>query len=136
MRSSISGIILGFVLMAAVQVAAAEKKNGPGVTDSEIKLGQTIAYSGPVSALGMEGVITSAYFNMINAKGGINGHKIKFISLDDGFSPAKTVEQVRVLVEGEGVMAVIGSVGSGPNLAVAKYMSTSQLPHLLISAGR
>ena len=98
MRRTIVGALSG-LLLAALPAAAGAKDYGPGVTDSEIKLGQTMPYSGPASAYGMIGRAEQAYFAMINDQGGINGRKIKLISLDDGYSPSKTVEQVRRLVE-------------------------------------
>jgi Periplasmic binding protein len=121
------GAVLAFSVVAAFapanaqQPAMAEKKYGPGVTDTEIKLGQTMPYSGAASGLSLVGKVQSAYFKMINAQGGVNGRKINFVSLDDAFSPPKTVEQTRTLVEGEEVLAIFSSMGSAPNLA---------LPHL------
>src|ERR1700758_4887321 len=97
----ISAIAAGVFLIAVAQPAMAQKKYGPGVSDTEIKLGQTMPYSGPASPIGVIGKIEGAYFKMINAQGGINGRKINMISLDDAFSPPKTVEHTRALVEGE-----------------------------------
>ena len=121
--------------MVASGVGAAEKKYAPGVTDSEIKLGQTMPYSGNASAFGIVGRIQAAYFKMINARGGVNGRRINLVSLDDGFSPPKTVEQIRRLVEEEKVYAIFGSVGTPPNIAIAKYLNTQAVPHLLFSSG-
>jgi ABC-type branched-subunit amino acid transport system substrate-binding protein len=115
--------------------AQADKRYGPGVTDSEIKLGQTMPYSGPASSLSLIGKVQVAYFKMINAQGGVNGRKINLISLDDGFNPAKTVEQTRKLVEGEEVLAIFSTEGSAPNLAIAKYMNSKRVPQLLGQAG-
>src|ERR1043165_1819653 len=94
----------GGLILAAMQPATAQKKYGPGVTDTEIKIGQTMPYSGPASAYGVYGKAHAAYINMINEQGGINGRKINFISLDDGYSPPKAVEQIRRLVEQDEVL--------------------------------
>jgi ABC-type branched-subunit amino acid transport system substrate-binding protein len=122
-------------LLAAGHAGAAEKAYGPGVTDTEIKLGQTMAYSGPASAYGVVGRVQTAYFNMLNAQGGVNGRKINFISLDDGYSPPKTVEQVRKLVEEEKVLAIFSLLGSPGNIAVSKYLNAQKVPQLLSQAG-
>jgi ABC-type branched-subunit amino acid transport system substrate-binding protein len=92
-------------------------------------------YSGPASSLSLIGKVEVAYFKMINARGGVNGRKINLISLDDGFNPAKTVEQTRKLVEGEEVLAIFSTEGSAPNLAIAKYMNSRKVPQLLGQAG-
>ena len=103
---------------AIISVGAATAGDyGPGVSDTEIKLGQTIPYSGPASAYGTIGRIEEAYFNMVNSKGGLNGRKIRMISLDDGYSPPKTVEQTRKLVEQEEVLAIVGTIGTPTNSA-------------------
>jgi branched-chain amino acid transport system substrate-binding protein len=103
------------------------------VTDTEIKIGQTMPYSGPASAWGTVGRAELAYFKMINDQGGINGRKIKLISLDDAFSPPKTVEQTRKLIEEEGVTIIFGSMGPG-NLAVRKYLNDHRVPQLFVLA--
>ena len=115
--------------------ALAAGNYGPGVTDTEIKIGQTMAYSGPASAYGTTGRVEDAYYAMINAKGGVNGRKIKFISLDDAYSPPKTVEQTRKLVEQDNVLAVMGSLGTPTSSAVHRYLNTNKVPQLLISSG-
>ena len=127
--------MLGTVLtaMCAVEVSA-QKTYAPGVSDTEIKIGQTMPYSGPASALGTAGRAHAAYFSMINDRGGINGRKIKLISLDDAYSPPKTVEQTRKLVEDEGVALIFGSLGTAPNMAIHRYLNTRKLPHLFISS--
>src|SRR6266481_9471862 len=103
---------------------ASDKKYGPGVTDQEIKLGQTVPYSGPVSAAAAVGRGALAYFEKVNReKGGVNGRKIKLISLDDAYSPPKTYEQTRKLVEEDGVLAIVGSVGSLPGVAAQAYLN-------------
>jgi branched-chain amino acid transport system substrate-binding protein len=115
--------------------ASAEKNYGPGVTDTEIKIGNTMAYSGPASALGTIGRTMVAYWKMVNDHGGINGRRINFISLDDGYSPPKTVEQVRRLVEEEQVAFLGGPLGTPTNSAVQKYLNAKKVPQLfLISA--
>jgi branched-chain amino acid transport system substrate-binding protein len=114
-------------------VASAEQKYGPGVTDAEIKLGQTIPYSGPASAYANYGRVETAYFQMINEQGGINGRQVRLISLDDGFSPPRTVEQTRKLVEQEGVLSIFGSLGTAPNSAIMKYLNTQKIPHLFLA---
>jgi ABC-type branched-subunit amino acid transport system substrate-binding protein len=108
---------------------------GPGVTDKEIKIGQTMPYSGPASAYGTQGRIEEAYFNMINSKGGVNGRKITMISLDDAYSPPKTVEQTRKLVEQEEVLAIVGTIGTPTNSATQKYLNAKKVPQIFISTG-
>ena len=131
-----SMLIATTLLSAALaQPAAAQKQYGPGVTDTEIKIGQTMPYSGPASAYGVQGRMEEAYFAMINAKGGINGRKINLVSLDDGYSPPKTVEQTRKLVEQEDVLAIIGSIGTPTNSAIHKYLNQKKVPHLFVSSG-
>jgi hypothetical protein len=115
---------------AVPQLAHAEKKYGPGVSDTEIKIGSTNPYSGPASAYGTIGRAESAYFKMINEQGGVNGRKINFISLDDGYSPPRTVEQVRKLVEQEQVLFLAGTLGTPPNSAIHKYVNARCAAHL------
>ena len=114
--------------------AVAQKKYGPGVTDTEIKIGQTAPYSGPISSLSIFGRIEAAYLRKINESGGINGRKITLISLDDAFSPPKTVEQTRKLVESDEVLAVVGSIGTPTNLATSKYLNSKGVPQILVLA--
>ncbi len=109
--------------------------NAPGVTDTEIKLGQTMPYSGPASAYGVIGRTEAAYFKMINEQGGVNGRKINLISLDDGYSPPKTVEQTRRLVEQEQVAAIFNGLGTAPNSAVRDYLNENKVPQLFVSTG-
>ncbi len=123
----------GFLATLSTE-ALAQKSYAPGVSDSEIKIGQTMPYSGPASALGNAGRAHAAYFNMVNDQGGINGRKIRLISLDDAYSPPKTVEQTRKLVEGEGVALIFGSLGTAPNMAIHKYLNTKKVPQLFISS--
>ena len=127
-------IALAFA-MAVSQMSYAEKKYGPGVTDTEIKIGSTNPYSGPASAYGVIGRAESAYFKMINDQGGINGRKINFISLDDGYSPPRTVEQVRKLVEQEQVLFLAGTLGTPPNSAIHKYVNAKGVPHIFVNTG-
>ena len=114
--------------------AGGDKRYGPGVTDTEIKIGQTVPYSGPLSNLSRFGRVEAAYLRKINASGGINGRKVTLLSLDDAFMPSKTVEQTRRLVEGDGVLAIVGSFGSPTNLAVAKYLNSQKVPQILLLA--
>jgi len=116
-------------------VSAAEKKYGPGVSDTEIKLGQTVPYSGPASAFSSYGRVMTGYFKMVNEAGGINGRKINLISLDNAFSPPKAIEQTRKLVEDDGVLADVGTVGTTPNVAIQKYLNGAKVPHVFVSAG-
>ncbi|MFN0317265.1 MAG: ABC transporter substrate-binding protein [Burkholderiales bacterium] len=122
-------------LFIASGLALAEKKYGPGVSDTEIKLGQTMPYSGTASAYGVTGKTQLAYFKMLNEQGGINGRKINLISLDDGYSPPRTVEQVRKLVEEDQVLALFHTLGTPTNSAIHKYVNAKKVPHLFVSSG-
>jgi len=113
----------------------AQRFTGPGVSEFEIRIGQTMPYSGPVSAYGAIGKAHSAYFQMLNEKGGINGRRIRLISLDDTHNPAKTVEHTRRLVEQEDVLLTFNSVGSATNLAVRKYLNDKKVPQLFVAGG-
>jgi ABC-type branched-subunit amino acid transport system substrate-binding protein len=124
----------GTLAMAAAP-ASAQKKYDPGASDTEIKLGQTMPYSGPASAYGTIGKLHQAYFKMINEAGGINGRKVNLISLDDGYSPPKTVEQVRRLVEQDEVLALFQTLGTPSNSAIHKYVNAKKVPHLLLATG-
>jgi branched-chain amino acid transport system substrate-binding protein len=121
--------------LAAPGAALAEKKYSPGASDTEIRLGNTVAYSGPVSVFGIIGRTADAYFKKINDEGGINGRKITFISYDDAYSPPKTLEQTRKLVESDKVLAVFGIVGSPTNSAVMKYLNQKKVPQILAVSG-
>jgi branched-chain amino acid transport system substrate-binding protein len=125
---SLGGVFAG-------DASAAEKKYGPGVTDTEIKIGNTSAYSGPASAYGTIGKTIDAYFKKINDEGGINGRKINFISYDDGYSPPKTVEQTRKLVESDEALLVFQGLGTPPNSAIHKYMNAKKVPQLFVATG-
>ena len=134
MNRSVILTAFGLSMIGLSSVSAAEKRYGPGVTDTEIKLGQTMPYSGPISALSRFGRVEAAYLKMINAAGGINGRKVTLVSLDDAFAPAKTVQQTRKLVEDDDVLAIVGSVGTPPNLAIAKYLNGKAVPQILVLA--
>ena len=122
-------------VLSMTGVALAEKKYGPGVTDTEIKIGSTNPYSGPASAYGTIGRAEAAYFKMINDQGGVNGRKINFISLDDGYSPPRTVEQVRRLVEQDRVLFLAGTLGTPTNTAIHKYVNARKVPHIFVNTG-
>jgi len=128
-------MLLAMVALAAAGPAAAQKKYGPGASDSEIRIGNTAPYSGAASAYSAAAVSELAYFAMLNAKGGVNGRKITMVSLDDGYSPPKTVEQVRRLVESEGVLLMLNPVGTPGNTAVHKYLNQKGVPHLFVGSG-
>src|ERR1700682_1711207 len=132
------GLITAVAVMAVAMVgdlSAAEKKYGPGISDTEIKLGQTVPYSGPASAFSSYGRVMTGYFKMVNEAGGINGRKLNLISLDNAFSPPKAIEQTRKLVEDDGVLADAGTVGTTPNVAIQKYLNGAKVPHIFVSAG-
>ena len=115
--------------------SAARAGNAPGVTDTEIKIGQTMPYSGPLSSYSVLGRTDTAYFKMINEQGGINGRKLNLISVDDGYSPPKTVEQVRRLIEEERVAFLFNTLGTPTNLAVRQYCNDNKVPQLFVSTG-
>ena len=125
----------GLTLVIVTAAVAGEKKYDPGVTDDQIKIGQTMPYSGAVSALGAVGKASAAYFAMINDQGGVNGRKIKLISLDDGYSPSKTVEQTRKLVEQDQVLLLFNSLGTPTNSAVQEYLNDLHVPQLFVQSG-
>src|SRR6202142_64171 len=127
--------LAGLIVAAASEPAAAQKKYDTGVTDTEIKIGNIMPYSGPASAYGINGKTMSAYFRMINDNGGVNGRKINFISYDDAYSPPKTVEQARKLVEGDEVFLIFAPLGTASNAAIQKYMNTMKVPQLFVSTG-
>ena len=123
------------VATTALPSAWAQKKYDPGASDTEIKIGQTMPYSGPASAYGSQGKTTLAYFKMLNSKGGINGRKVNLLSLDDGYSPPKTIEQTRKMVEQDEVLAIMNALGTPTNSATHKYLNQKKVPQLLISSG-
>ena len=123
-------------ILASTSVNAADqKKYDIGATDTEIKLGNIMPYSGPASSYSVIGKTEAAYFSKINAEGGINGRKINFISYDDGYSPPKTVEQARKLVESDEVLLIFNSLGTPPNSAIHKYMNSKKVPQLFVATG-
>jgi ABC-type branched-subunit amino acid transport system substrate-binding protein len=134
-KHTVTPVVAAALLAVLAGNAAAQKKYGPGVSDSEIKIGNTMAYSGPASAIGAIGHTLTAYFRRLNESGGINGRKINFISLDDSLSPPKTVEQTRRLVEDEQVAFIFAPLGTASNSATQKYLNAKRVPQLfLISA--
>jgi ABC-type branched-subunit amino acid transport system substrate-binding protein len=134
-RSPFTRLACGLALSTVALGVHAQKKYDTGATDTEIKIGNTIPYSGPASTYAAIGKAMSAYFDMINAEGGVNGRKITFISLDDGYNPAKTVEQTRKLVEQEGVLFMLSPLGTAQNSAIHKYLNQKKVPHLFVSSG-
>ena len=121
-------------LLFATAPASAAGQYGPGASDTEVKIGNTMPYSGPASAYGIIGKTEAAYFTMINEQGGINGRKINFISRDDGYSPPKTVEVAHQLVEQDQVLLLFGSVGTAGNIAIRDYVSEKMVPQLFVSS--
>jgi branched-chain amino acid transport system substrate-binding protein len=128
-----STAVIAFAAMSGS--ALAQKKYDTGATDTEIKLGNIMPYSGPASAYGVIGKIEDAYFKMINEQGGINGRKIKFISYDDAYSPPKAVEQARKLVESDEVLFLFGPLGTPSNSAIQKYLNSKKVPQLFVATG-
>jgi branched-chain amino acid transport system substrate-binding protein len=128
--------MLGIAVFGSTSVNAAEQKRyDVGATDTEIKIGNIMPYSGPASSYSVIGKTEAAYFNKVNAEGGINGRKINFISYDDGYSPPKTVEQARKLVESDEVLLIFNSLGTPPNSAIQKYMNGKKVPQLFVATG-
>ena len=130
-----AAIIGAELLVATASLAAESRKYDPGASDTEIKIGQTVTYSGPLSAGSVIGKVEAAYFKMINDRGGIHGRKISLISYDDAGTPSKTVEQVRKLVEGDEVLFTFQTFGNASNMAVQKYLNDRKIPQLFV-AGR
>jgi branched-chain amino acid transport system substrate-binding protein len=127
--------VLPFAAPIASRAAATQKKYGPGATDSQIKIGNIMPYSGPASAYAVIGKTETAFFQMINDEGGINGRKIEFISYDDGYSPPKTFEQARKLVEDDNVLLIFDSLGTPTNTAIHSYMNQKKVPQLFVATG-
>jgi branched-chain amino acid transport system substrate-binding protein len=123
------------LLAASSDPSFAQKKYDTGATDTEIKIGNIMPYSGPASAYGVIGKTHEAYFRKVNAEGGINGRKINFVSYDDGYSPPKTVEQARKLVESDEVLLIFNPLGTPPNSAIQKYMNQKKVPQLFVATG-
>lgn len=122
-------------LLVTSGTALAQKKYDTGASDTEIKIGNIMPYSGPASAYGVIGKVEAAYFNMINEQGGINGRKINFVTYDDGYSPPKAVEQARKLVESDEVLFIFSPLGTASNSAVQKYMNAKKVPQLFVATG-
>ena len=129
-----AAVVVGGITVAASS-ATAQKRYDPGASDAEIKIGQTMPYSGPASAYAAVGKVEAAYFRMINEGGGIRGRKITLLSYDDGYNPAKTVEQVRRLVESDQVLLTFQSLGTPTNAAVQNYLNAKKVPQLFLSTG-
>ena len=137
MRNSIFHLVTGTAVAIALSASSAyaQKKYDTGATDTEIKIGQTVPFSGPASAYATIGKAQAAYFNMINAQGGVNGRKINLIQYDDAYSPPKAVEQVRKLVESDEVLLMFQMIGTPSNAAVQKYLNTKKVPQLFAATG-
>src|SRR5881396_837388 len=131
-RASKSALAFFFSALLSLTAATTVLAQQPGITDTEIKFGNIMPYSGPASALSVTGKVFAAYFDMINEKGGVNGRKLNMISLDDGFSPPKTVEATRRLVEGDNVAFMFGTMGTAPSSATAKYLNGAKVQHLFL----
>ena len=135
-RLRLAALSAALAILGATSVSAADqKKYDVGATDTEIKIGNIMPYSGPASSYSVIGKTEAAYFNKINAEGGINGRKINFISYDDGYSPPKTVEQARKLVESDEVLLIFNSLGTPPNSSIHKYMNAKKVPQLFVATG-
>src|SRR6201988_1806730 len=128
-------MLAGVLATALASHAHAQKKYDPGATDTEIKISNIMPYSGPASAYATIGKTEAAYFNKLNSEGGINGRKINFVSYDDGYSPPKTVEQARKLVESDEVLLIFNSLGTPTNTAIQKYMNSKKVPQLFVATG-
>src|SRR5580658_3113311 len=127
--------LLAAVLVALTAAAPAVADDMPGVTATEIKIGNTNGYSGPNSALSVLAKLETAFFKMVNDQGGVAGRKINFISLDDGYSPPKTVEMTRQLVEQEGVLIDFNPLGTPTNSGIQKYLNVKKVPQLFVATG-
>jgi len=135
MQFRLAAAAIGAVLAAGLAWTPAHAQNTPGVTATEVKIGHTIAYSGPASAYGVIGKAESAFFKMVNDQGGVAGHKINFISYDDGYSPPKTVEQVRRLIEEDQVDFLFNTLGTPTNSAIERYVNQKKVPMLFVATG-
>jgi branched-chain amino acid transport system substrate-binding protein len=134
MKSSTMATLMAFAVLA-IGPANAQKKYDPGASDTEIKIGNIMPYSGPLSAYALIGRTEAAFFNKVNAEGGINGRKISFITYDDAYSPPKTVEQARKLVENDDVLLIFQSLGTPTNNAIRQYMNQKKVPQLFVATG-
>jgi branched-chain amino acid transport system substrate-binding protein len=131
---AVAGAMLAAMILATGP-AAAQKQYDPGASDSEIKIGNIMPYSGPASAYGIIGKTEAAFFRMVNDQGGVNGRKIAFVSYDDAYSPPKAIEQARKLVESDQVLLIYGPLGTASNVAIRKYMNQKKVPQLFIASG-
>ena len=128
--------VAAFAVAAVLATAAgAQKKYDPGASDTEIRIGNIMPYSGPASSYGVIGKTEAAFFDMINAEGGINGRKVNFISYDDAYSPPKAIEQARKLVESDEVLLIFQPLGTPSNSAIMKYMNAKKVPQLFVASG-
>ena len=132
---SLAQLLVPVLALCAAPGVLAQKKYDPGATDSEIKMGQTMPYSGPASAYGTIGRVEAAYFKKVNDEGGVNGRKVVLLSLDDGYSPPKTVEMTRKLVEQDEVLLMFQPLGTAANSAIHKYLNAKKVPHLFVASG-
>src|SRR5580658_10338632 len=131
--AAFSTAVIAFTVTSGA--ALAQRKYDPGASDTEIRIGNIVPYSGPASAYGVIGKTEQAYFNKINAEGGINGRKITFISYDDAYSPPKAVEQARKLVESDEVLLLFNPLGTPSNVAIQKYLNAKRVPQLFVATG-
>src|ERR1700729_4476916 len=131
----IAAVATGAIAFASTGAAWAEKKYDPGASETEIRIGNIMPYSGPASSYGVIGKAEAAYFAKINAEGGINGRKITFISYDDAYSPPKAIEQARKLVESDEVLLIFQPLGTPSNSAIQKYMNSKKVPQLFVASG-
>jgi ABC-type branched-subunit amino acid transport system substrate-binding protein len=131
----VTGAVVATLATLTAPSLAAEMKYDTGASDTEIRIGQTMPYSGPASGYSAVGKAELAYWKMVNSKGGVNGRKVALLSMDDGYSAPKTVEQTRKLVEQDEVLAIIGSLGTAPNSAIQKYLTARKIPQLLVLSG-
>jgi ABC-type branched-subunit amino acid transport system substrate-binding protein len=127
--------IVATAIFLVATAADAQKKYDPGASDTEIRIGNIMPYSGPASSYGVIGKTQAAYFNKINAEGGVNGRKINFISYDDAYSPPKAIEQARKLVEADEVLLIFQPLGTPSNSAIQKYMNAKKVPQLFVASG-
>jgi branched-chain amino acid transport system substrate-binding protein len=132
---SLNPLLIVCAALCLTAPAQAQKKYDTGASDTEIRIGNIMPYSGPASAYGTIGKTLGAYFNKVNAEGGVNGRKVTFITYDDGYAPPKTVEQARRLVENDDVLLILNSLGTAHNTAIQKYMNSKKVPQLFVATG-
>jgi len=132
---TLKSLLIACAALALASPASAQKKYDTGASDAEIRIGNIMPYSGPASAYGTIGKTLAAYFNKVNAEGGVNGRKVTFITYDDGYAPPKTVEQARRLVENDDVLLILNSLGTAHNTAIQKYMNSKKVPQLFVATG-